>query len=143
MNIMQSTDAPQGPFPIIDQQKRAWLTYQAMDHSDNIVLFLETGNVDETEEPVIIGANDAFLRASGYDEDQMRGRSLDDFFPDKPQYDRLRNAIQRSESLRGENVILRADGSIFTLGLHLMPMPVPVPVPVPGPTDRVPLRKGT
>jgi PAS domain S-box-containing protein len=94
-----------------------------MDHSDNIVLLLEKDGTDKNADAVITAANDAFLRASGYREGQLRGRSFSDFFPNKTQAEKLRDAIRRSDSLRGEKAVLRADGAIFTLGFHLMPVP--------------------
>jgi PAS domain S-box-containing protein len=120
---MRESDAPLAAVPMIDPRERAWLTYRAMANSDNIVLLLQNNKKNEHMEPVIAGANDAFLRASGYSEDQIRGRPLDDFFRDKVQVARLRETIRRSESLRGEEAVMRADGTTFTLGFHLMPVP--------------------
>jgi PAS domain S-box-containing protein len=115
----------------MDPQQRASLTYRAIDHSDNIVLLLEKANKDESTEAVIRGANDAFLRVSGYTEEQICGRPFSDIFPDRTQADKLRDTIRCSGSLRGEKAVLRADGSTFTLGLHLMSVP-----PSKEPTER-------
>jgi PAS domain S-box-containing protein len=122
---MERTNARQGVSSTLDPQRRARLTYQAMDHSDNMVLLLEKDSNDLNTEAVITGANDAFLRASGYHEGQIRGRSLSDLLPNTTEAERVREAIRRAEPLRGEEAILCADGSIFTLGFHLMPVREP------------------
>jgi PAS domain S-box-containing protein len=120
---MQGTDAHRGKPPDVDEQRRAWLTYKAMDRSDNIVLLLETKIADKNTDAVVAAANDAFLRASGYSEGQLLGRPFSDFLPTGPRAEKLRETIRRAGSLRGEDDVLRADGSKFTLGFHLMPVP--------------------
>jgi PAS domain S-box-containing protein len=94
-----------------------------MSHSDDIVLVLERGAGVEAEDAVIIGANDAFSRASGHSNDQLLGRKVADMFPVGDDAATLTKAIRGDGTLRSELACGRAGGGTFMLGMHLMPAP--------------------
>ena len=60
--------------PAASPQEQAWLVFQAMDQSDEIVLLLESDGEPAGTYAVIVGANGAFRRASGFTEAQVIGR---------------------------------------------------------------------
>ena len=103
------------------------LTYEAMGISDDIVLLLECDGRADTKNAIVIGVNEAFRRASGYRDAQILGRALTDLFVSETQAQALTNAIRETGSLRSELSCTRADGSHFTLGMHLMPAPARTP----------------
>jgi PAS domain S-box-containing protein len=103
--------------------EKALLTYQAMTLSDDVIILMERMDGAPTADTLIIGANDAFRRASGYSNDQILGRKVTDLFPLGNQSDGFRDAIRNTRSLRAELACLRADGTTFVLGFHLMPAP--------------------
>ena len=105
----------------IPPRETAWLAYQALDQSDDIVLLLECGGPGEAIDPVVIAANGAFRRASGHADDQLIGHRARELFPPGLPADTLMNAIRGETSLRTEMPFYRADGSTFVLGFHLMP----------------------
>jgi PAS domain S-box-containing protein len=106
---------------------KAFLTYQAMSNSDDLVVLLEHDDNAETAEVVVIGVNDAFRRASGFPGDQLLGCTVQDLFPDGTDAETLMTAIRGSTSLRSELSCRRADGDSFMLGMHLMPAPARTP----------------
>jgi PAS domain S-box-containing protein len=122
---MQTTNARRTAFPVITPEQRAWLTWQAMNRSDDIVLLLERANAEPNPAVTVIGANDAFHRATGLDETQIVGQPIATLFPDQHQLGTLTETIQQDGSTRNEVTMLRADGSSFVLGLHLMPVSTP------------------
>jgi PAS domain S-box-containing protein len=121
---MPSDPSPMKRVPIA-LGDRAFLTYQAMSNSDDLVLLLEYDRAAETNEAVVIGANDAFRRASGFAGDQLLGRALEALFSAGQDAATLMQVIRGSGSLRSELACTRADGGSFMLGMHLMPAPEP------------------
>jgi PAS domain S-box-containing protein len=122
--IAMSATVSRPPMPLaVTPQEQAWLTFQAMDQSDDIVLLLDSDAGAATTDVVIIGANGAFRRASGFSEDQVRGRPVAELFPVGDDSATLMDAIHSHGPLRTELRCGRADGSTFMLGLHLMPAP--------------------
>jgi PAS domain S-box-containing protein len=103
------------------------LTYEAMNNSDDIVLVLERGTGAQANDAVIIGANDAFRRASGYSNEQILDRAVADLFQSGNHAETLMNAVRGNGSLRSELAASRADGGSFMLGMHLMPAPARTP----------------
>ncbi|MSP00748.1 MAG: PAS domain S-box protein [Acetobacteraceae bacterium] len=101
----------------------AWLTYQALDRSDDIVVLLEADAAAKTGEAVVIAVNGAFRRASGFSGDQIVGRLAAELFPIGAQAQTLTNAIRERVSLRTELACGRAGGGTFMLGFHLMAAP--------------------
>jgi PAS domain S-box-containing protein len=103
--------------------EKALLTYQAMAQSDDVIILMERLDGPPTADALIIGPNDAFRRASGYSDDQLLGRKMTDLFSSGNQSDGFRGAIRNTRSLRAELACLRAGGTTFVLGFHLMPAP--------------------
>ena len=101
----------------------AWLAYQALDESDDIVLLLEGDGATDAVDVVVIAANGAFRRASGYSGDQVIGRRLAELFPVEGQAETLMKSIRARASLRTELACGRVTGGTFMLGLHLMAAP--------------------
>jgi PAS domain S-box-containing protein len=102
-------------------QEQAWLTFQAMDGSDDIVLLLESDLADAPNDAVVIGVNGAFRRASGFADGHVLGRPAAALFPIGEDAETLLAAIRTRSPLRTELRCARADGGTFMLGLHLMP----------------------
>ena len=96
------------------------LTYQAMSNSDDVVLLLEQ---DDAAEAVIIAANEAFLRVSGFSDIIWWCRPVAELFPVGHQAEALLTALRSGDSLRAELRCSRDGGDSFTLGMHLMPAP--------------------
>jgi PAS domain S-box-containing protein len=103
-------------------QAQAVLVYQALDGSDDIVLLIESS---DGSDPVIVGANGAFSRATGYVESQLVGRKVAELLPVGNAAEKLTGAVRNGKALREEFVCARADGGTFMLGLHLLPAPSP------------------
>jgi PAS domain S-box-containing protein len=122
-----TSDAQPGIPAALPSREKAWLTYQALDQSDDIVLLLESDGGAEPAGAVIIGANGAFLRASGYSDDQLLGRPATGLFPAAHDAGSLMDAIRGRRSLHTEMACGRAGGGTFLLGLHLMPAPEQAP----------------
>ncbi len=94
-----------------------------MSDSDDIVLLLECDGREAGSDAIIIAANDAFCRASGYSDDQLLGCGVAVLFPTGHDAETLMSAMRGAGSLRTELSCSRADGSSFMLGMHLMPAP--------------------
>jgi PAS domain S-box-containing protein len=118
-----SSDPPSAIYPAASVGEKAVLTYKAMSNSDEIVLLLERDGSQEANDAVVIGANGAFRRASGYSSDQLVGRMMAELFPAGNHAETLMNAIRGPGTLRSELTCRRADGGSFVLGMHLMPAP--------------------
>ena len=109
--------------PAIPPQEQAWLTFQAMDQSDDIVLLVECDSTASPTDAVVVAANSAFRRASGFTDKQVLGRQVAELFPIGDDAETLLTAIRAHGTLRTELHCGRADGNTFMLGLHLMPAP--------------------
>jgi PAS domain S-box-containing protein len=126
-NAIASSDPPSDSHLPASLGEKALLTYQAMSNSDNIVLLLERGDGAAASGAVIIGANQAFRRASGYSSEQLVGRPAVDLFITGNDAETLMTAISSTGSLRSELTCSRADGTTFMLGMNLMPAPARTP----------------
>ena len=98
-----------------------------MSNSDDIVVVLEGGAGVEADDAVIIGANDAFCRASGHSHNQLLDRPVTDLFPVRDDVESLMKAIRGEGTLRSELACGRAGGGTFMLGMHLMRAPARAP----------------
>jgi len=100
------------------------MLYDALDHSDDIVLVLEqTG--DSPEDIVVAYANDAFCRSSGHNHAELIGRSLPSLAaPDaNPSHcSDIVSAAHERRSFRTEMLCGCQGGLPFWFGLHLMPV---------------------
>ena len=105
-------------------REAAWLAYQAVDQSDDIVLLLESSGATGA---VLIAANGAFRRASGHSDAQLAHRPVADLFPPGEPAAALLTAIRDRATLRTELACHRAGGGSFMFGLHLMPAPERTP----------------
>lgn len=122
---MQASSPRPATTPAMPPGELAWLAYQAIDQSDDIILLLECDSSRESVDPVVIGVNGAFRRASGFSDDQLLGRKATEVFPTGNHAETLVNAIRLHSPLRAELACIRADGGTFILGLHLMPALAP------------------
>jgi PAS domain S-box-containing protein len=91
-----------------------------MSNSDDVVLLLEQ---DDAAEAVIIAANDAFHRVSGFSDHHLVGRPVAELFPVGHEAESLLAAVRAGDSLRAELRCSRDGGDSFALGMHLMPAP--------------------
>jgi PAS domain S-box-containing protein len=109
---------------LIDHSSLQQMLYDALDHSDDIVLVLEQTGEDAAG-IVVVSANDAFCRTCGYDHAELIGRSLLSLAaPDgnPSQCADVIRAMRDRKSFRSEMSCTRQDGKSFSLGLHLMPV---------------------
>jgi PAS domain S-box-containing protein len=121
------TTSPPATSPAIPLREQAWLIFQAMDQSDDIVILLESDGGANTTDAVIVGVNGAFRRASGFSDDELIGRQAAELLPKGNDAETLMKAIRTGTPLRTELNCGRAGGGTFTLGLHLMPTPARTP----------------
>jgi PAS domain S-box-containing protein len=100
------------------------MLYDALDQSDDIVLMLEETSSD-AEPLVIISANDAFCRTTGYDHAELIGRpfcSLAAADADSSRFAEMVRAAHTRKSFRSELLCSRKNGARFWFGVHLMPV---------------------
>lgn len=97
--------------PAIPPQEQAWLTFQAMDRSDDIVLLVECDSTASPTDAVVVAANSAFRRASGFTDKQVLGRQVAELFPIGDDAETLLTAIRAHGTLRTELHCGRADGT--------------------------------
>ena len=118
------TGEPRSVTPVaLLPREAAWLAWQALDQSDDIILVLERDGAAPASDAVVIAANGAFRRASGYSAEQLIGRQAAELFPAITQTEPLWAAMRDGASLRAELACGRAIGGTFVLGFHLMPAP--------------------
>jgi PAS domain S-box-containing protein len=109
---------------LLDDASLQQMLYDTMDHSDDLVVFLEqTG--DGADDILIASANDAFCRTCGYSHAELTGQPLrhlaaPDGDPDR--FVELVSAMHERRSFRSETLCSRKAGTPFWLGLHLMPV---------------------
>ena len=109
---------------LLDRASLQQMLYDTLDHSDDIVFFLEqTG--DSAEDIVVAAANDAMCRTSGYSHAELIGRSLPSLVApdaDPARCAEIVGAVNECRSFRSEMLCCRQGGASFWLGLHLMPV---------------------
>jgi PAS domain S-box-containing protein len=100
------------------------MLYDALDQSDDIVLMLEETSSD-AEPLVIVSANGAFCRTTGYDHAELIGRSFGSLAAadaDSARFAEMERAAHTRTSFRSELMCSRKDGARFWFGVHLMPV---------------------
>jgi PAS domain S-box-containing protein len=100
------------------------MLYDALDQSDDIVLMLEETSSD-AEPLVIVSANGAFCRTTGYDHAELIGRSFGSLAAadaDSARFAEMARAAHTRTSFRSELMCSRKDGARFWFGVHLMPV---------------------
>jgi PAS domain S-box-containing protein len=102
---------------------QAWLAFQAMEKSDDIMIVLETDHGGETADAVIVGVNGAFHHALGFSDDDILGRPAAELFPLGGDAETLMDAIRAGTAIHTELRCCRASGGTIMLGIHLMPAP--------------------
>jgi PAS domain S-box-containing protein len=117
--IHEPTSTTSGAYSM---QENALLAYEAMDGSDDIVLLIESSIGTDG---VVVGANGAFCRATGYAEEQLVSREIAELFLIEDDARTLVKAIQNRTAVRGEFACARGACGTFMLGLHLMLAPPP------------------
>jgi len=109
---------------LLDHGSIQRMLYDALDHSDDIVLFLEQRG-ERIEDIVLAAANDAYRRTAGFDGAELIGRELTRLFAaeaDQARCTELVRAVQRRSSFRTEILCARQNGAPFWFGVHLMPV---------------------
>jgi PAS domain S-box-containing protein len=110
-----------------DPREQAWLTYQALNHSDDIVLLLETDILPDTSDAVIIAANGSFRRATGCSNEELLGRKASDLFRVHTDSETLMNAVRGRAPRHAELTCGQAGAKSFMLGVHVMAAPERTP----------------
>ena len=98
-----------------------------MDGSDDIVLLLETETFPDTIDAVIIAANGAFRRATGYSDAELLGHKAKEFFAGGIDSQKLMNAVRGSGPRHAELTCGHASGKSFVMGVHVMAAPERTP----------------
>ena len=109
---------------LIDHASLQHMLYEALDQSDDIVLVLErTG--EAIDGLVLVSANEAFCRASGYPHADVIGQSLRSLatatVEPSPWLEIERAALER-RSCHSELLLKCKSGEPFWFGLHMMPV---------------------
>ena len=108
---------------LLDHASIERMLYDALDHSDDIVLILEQRG-DGAEDIVLAAANDAYRRISGFSDAELIGRKLTRLIAeaDQARCTELVHAMHERSSFRSEIQCARRSGAPFWFGLHLMPV---------------------
>ena len=107
--------------------EKAFLTYEALNQSGDLILLIEGTDGALTADTLIVGMNDAFQKLLGYDIDKIINCSPLVLFKQTKEADCFYDAIRSGRALRAEFECNRADGTTFVLGMHLMPAPTRTP----------------
>ena len=105
---------------LLDQASIQRMLYDALDHSDDIVLILE-----QRGELVLAAANAAYCRTSGFSEQDLIGHPLNELIApeaDQARYAELVRATREHRPFKSEILCTRQNGAPFWFGLHLMPI---------------------
>src|ERR1700722_5436416 len=97
--------------------------YETLDHSDDSVLVLEETD-DASDDLVIVSANGAFCRASGFNHDELVMQPLRTLAAEESgqsRCDELQRAARERRAIRCEMPLHRKGGGAFWFGLHMMP----------------------
>jgi PAS domain S-box-containing protein len=109
---------------LLDDASLQQMLYDTMDHSDDLVVFLEQAG-DDADDIVIASANDAFCRTCGYSRAELTGQPLLQLAAangDATRFAEIVSAVHEQRSFRSEALCSRKAGAPFWLGLHLMPV---------------------
>jgi len=96
-------------------------------HASDAVLITEAESSDEVGPPILY-VNGAFCRMTGYDPEDVLGRTprvLQGPGTDRREVDRLRAAIQKRQSVQLELLNYRKDGTEFWADLNIVPVAEP------------------
>jgi PAS domain S-box-containing protein len=103
------------------QQRLALLTTAVESANDGIVITVPEG----TAASIVSYANEAFIRQTGYELDEIIGRPLSIFSgpkTDRAALARMRSALERGESTRLEYAMYRRDGSMYWVDSTVKPL---------------------
>jgi PAS domain S-box-containing protein len=103
------------------EQRLALLTTAVESANDGIVITVPEGPAAS----IVSYANEAFIRQTGYDRDDIIGQPLSIFSgpeTDRSALARMRSALERGESTRLEYVMYRRDGSMYWVGSTVKPL---------------------
>jgi two-component system cell cycle sensor histidine kinase/response regulator CckA len=104
--------------------ERLRLLESAVVHSYDSIMITDTGS-ESNPSPRIIYVNDAFSRLSGYQPEEVVGRSpsiLQGPESDKAEIGRMRAALGREEAFTAELINYRKDGTTFHVEARIMPI---------------------
>jgi two-component system sensor kinase FixL len=102
------------------------LIQSAVEQTDDAVVIASASTAPSG--PQMLYVNPAFERMTGYQASEVLGRSpriLQGPRTDRQVLDRLRRALERGESFRGELINYRKNGEPFYLSLHIAPVREP------------------
>lgn len=114
---------------LLDVSQLQRMVYETLDQSDDCVLVLEkmAGGADDL---MVVSANDAFCRASGFSQHELIGQPLRTLAAEgngDARCDELEGAAREMRAIRSELPFRRKDGGAFWFGLHMMPARDSVP----------------
>lgn len=108
---------------LLDASKLQRIVYETLDQSDDCVLVLE--KMDDVEDGlVVVSANDAFCRASGFSHEELISQPLRALAAEEDgqsRCDELECASREMRAIRCELPCRRKHNGVFWFGLHMMP----------------------
>ncbi len=100
--------------------QQALLVYRALEHSDDMIVLI---GWSPQADPIVVGGNEAFHKATGFSDERLIERPLRELFPAQGQAEKLIDGITTGKDLRGEFACVNAQGGTFVFGVHLMQVP--------------------
>ena len=107
------------------RQEQLRLVDAALSRQNDIVMITEAGELNEPDGPLIVYVNDAFERVTGFTRSEAIGktpRMLQGAGSDRRELDRIRNALQIADPVRGEVLNYTKTGTPYWLELDITPL---------------------
>lgn len=108
----------------VESEERMRLLESAVENTTDGILITKAGQLDEPS-PKLMYVNQAFTRITGYDLEEVLGRTprlLQGPKTDRSQLDKIRTALSQQKQVQVELLNYRKDGSEFWVELNIVPI---------------------